>query len=135
MSRVILDYKVSNTPDAYELAKFVHELTLKGYEPLPLQCTRQYGNMVITMAKYDEGVKDEGIKESDGDKSGSKTTDQIRNADVAKETRPTTEPKVESEGDSKGVGDSGSSVGSSDSDVGGAIEAKPKQKRVTKPKA
>lgn len=135
MSRNILDYKVTNTPDAYVLAKFIHELTLKGYEPLPLQCTRQYGNMVVTMAKYDEGVKDESVKESDVGKSGSEATDPVGNADVAKETEQTSESKDGTGIDESGVEDTHSDVGSSDSDAGSEVEPKPKTKRVTKPKA
>ena len=76
MSRLILDHKVICTADAFTLAKFVFDLTNKGYEPLPLQCNRQFGNTVITMVLY-EGVNNESTEESTGNKSGTEATDTI----------------------------------------------------------
>lgn len=92
MSRNILDTKVISTVNAGQLATFVQELTLKGYEPLLLQCSVQWGQTVITMALYDQETKDESTQESTGDKPSTETTDTINGGDGDGETE---QPKAE----------------------------------------
>lgn len=143
MKRNMLDHKVISTPDAYQLAKFVFDLTLKGYEPLPLQCNRQYGNTVITMALY-EGENNESTEESDGLKSGSQADSTIGNESTEAEIQGTEAEEVKTEGDGTSV--DGGSTGTeqsecSDIDVGVTGDdttdkpVKRAVKRTQKPKA
>lgn len=63
MSRELLDHKVCSSVDVHVIAMFVHDCTLLGYEPLPNQCERHFGSLVVTMGKFsEEGVEDEGKK-------------------------------------------------------------------------
>ena len=121
MSRLILDHKVISTADAFTIAKFVFDLTNKGYEPLPLQCNRQFGNIVITMVLY-EGENNESTKESTGTESDTEASDSIGSKSGTGEA---TEQKELQDGagstEDKAVGD------------GSQVDSKPK--RVTRAKA
>lgn len=86
--RKILDYKVVSTVEALTLAKFVHDLTLKGYEPLPLQCSRQFGNIVITMALYEKEKGEDYVEKADESTVvglGSKTSSDVGGVDTSGE--------------------------------------------------
>lgn len=121
MSRLILDHKVISTADAFTIAKFVFDLTNKGYEPLPLQCNRQFGNIVITMVLY-EGENNEPTKESTGTESDTEASDSIGSKSGTGEA---TEQKELQDG-------AGSTEDKAESD-GSQVDSKPK--RVTRAKA
>lgn len=129
MSRLILDHKVICTADAFTLAKFVFDLTNKGYEPLPLQCNRQFGNIVITMVLY-EGVNNESTEESTGNKSGTEATDTIGSESGTGEAKEQEETK----GDSISVGSENSNTGNKSSNATGEPDSKPKRNTRAKAK-
>lgn len=129
MSRLILDHKVICTADAFTLAKFVFDLTNKGYEPLPLQCNRQFGNIVITMVLY-EGVNNESTEESTGNKSGTEATDTIGSESGTGEVKEQEETK----GDSISVGNENSNTGSKPSNTTNEPDSKPKRNTRAKAK-
>lgn len=128
MSRLILDHKVISTADAFTIAKFVFDLTNKGYEPLPLQCNRQFGNIVITMVLY-EGVKNESTEESTGNKSSSEASDTVGSESITGEVKE----QEESKGNNSSVGNEDSNTG--DKPSGTASEPDSKPKRNTRAKA
>lgn len=129
MSRLILDHKVICTADAFTLAKFVFDLTNKGYEPLPLQCNRQFGNIVITMVLY-EGVNNESTEESTGNKSGTEATDTIGSESGTGEAKEQEETK----GDSISVGSENSNTGNKTSNATNEPDSKPKRNTRAKAK-
>lgn len=129
MSRLILDHKVICTADAFTLAKFVFDLTNKGYEPLPLQCNRQFGNIVITMVLY-EGVNNESTEESTGNKSGTEATDTIGSESGTGEAKEQEEIK----GNNISVGNENSNTGSKPSNTTNEPDSKPKRNTRAKAK-
>lgn len=62
MKRNILDSKCIATDDPAQIAEFVHTMTKRGFEPMPMQCVKQFGTMTITMGLFEE-IKDEPVKE------------------------------------------------------------------------
>lgn len=138
MSRLILDHKVICTADAFTIAKFVFDLTNKGYEPLHLQCNRQFGNIVITMVLY-EGVNNESTEESTGNKSGAEATDTIGSESGTGESKEQEGIKgnnitVGSE-DNITVGNEDSNTGDKPSGTASEVGSKPKRNTRVKAKA
>lgn len=129
MSSLILDHKVICTADAFTLAKFVFDLTNKGYEPLPLQCNRQFGNTVITMVLY-EGVNNESTEESTGNKSGTEATDTIGSESGTGEVKEQEEIK----GNNISVGSENSNTGNKPSNATSEPDSKPKRNTRAKAK-
>lgn len=125
MSRICLDHKVLSSADPISIAKFVHEWTLKGYEPMPLQCVRQWGNVVITMGLFDKGETNEPTKESTGSEPSAETTDTNNSESGDGETeQPKAEekPKTRTRAKSTGTGNKAKQPTSSDAESGSSTD-------------
>ena len=126
MERKILDYKAISSSDTLTLANFVHQMTLKGYEPLGMQCTKQFGNHVITMALCD-GEINESNEESTGSKPDIETTNTVGSS--------TGEGEAEEQGSKEADGNGVEHTGVTDKSSDIASEPDTKPKRNTRAKA